>query len=91
LVEEGMFRAARFGVEGQLPDTQGNRRPVSVLLDEALGRADAWAGELGCAEELARLPDLLERGGGAGMQRSSYEIAGIDAVLRELLDRTRGT
>jgi glutamate---cysteine ligase / carboxylate-amine ligase len=91
LVEEGIFRAARFGVEGQLPDTQGNRRPVSVLLDEALGRADAWAGELGCAEELARLPDLLERGGGAGMQRSSYEIAGIDAVLRELLDRTRGT
>lgn len=91
LVEEGMFRAARFGVNGQLPDTQGTRRPVSELLHDALGRADAWAGELGCVEELARLPDLLERGGGAGMQRSSYEIAGIDAVLRELLHSTRGT
>jgi carboxylate-amine ligase len=91
LVEEGMFRAARFGVHGELPDTQGRRRPVSELLSDALERTDAWAGELGCVEELARLPDLLERGGGAGMQRSSYEIAGIDAVLRDLLHRTRGT
>jgi len=91
LVEEGMFRAARFGVHGELPDAQGTRRPVSELLRDALGRADAWARELGCAEELARLPDLLQRGGGAGMQRAAYEIAGIDAVLRDLLQRTGGT
>ena len=91
LLEEGMFRAARFGVHGQLPDSNGTRRPVSGVLQDALGRADAWAGELGCVEELARLPDLLERGGGAGMQRSTYEIAGIDAVLRDLLQRTLGT
>lgn len=91
LVEEGMFRAARFGVHGELPDTQGSRRPVSELLDDALERGNAWAGELGCATELARLPDLVARGGGAGMQRSSYEIAGIDAVLRELLQRTSDT
>ena len=29
VLEEGMFRAARFGVRGELPDTQGRRRPVS--------------------------------------------------------------
>jgi carboxylate-amine ligase len=91
LVEEGMFRAARFGVHGELPDAKGRRRPVSELLQDALERADAWARELGCAEELARLPDLLARGGGAGMQRSTYEIAGIDAVLRELLQCTGRT
>jgi glutamate---cysteine ligase / carboxylate-amine ligase len=91
LVEEGMFRAARFGVRGELPDAQGTRRPVSELLQDALARADAWASELGCAEELARLPELLQRGGGAGMQRATYEIAGIDAVLRALLQRTSGT
>lgn len=90
LVEEGMFRAARFGVEGELPDRQGNRRSVADLLQDALERAGAWADELRCVEELAGLPDLLARGGGAGMQRSCYEIAGIDAVLRELLQRTRG-
>lgn len=90
LVEEGMFRAARFGVHGELPDTQGRRRPVTELLNDALRRADAWACELGCAEELASLPELLQRAGGAGMQRSTFEIAGIDAVLRDLLQRTAG-
>jgi glutamate---cysteine ligase / carboxylate-amine ligase len=91
LVEEGMFRAARFGVDGELPDAKGRRRPVSELLQDALDRAHVRARELGCAEELARLPELLARGGGAGMQRSTYEIAGIDAVLRELLQCTGGT
>jgi glutamate---cysteine ligase / carboxylate-amine ligase len=90
LVEEGMFRAARFGVYGELPDTQGQRRPVSELLEDALGRADAWASELGCTAQLATLPELLQRGGGAGMQRATYEIAGIDAVLRDLVQRTVG-
>ncbi len=91
LLDEGIFRAARFGVHGELPDAQGRRRPVLELLQEALGRADAWARELGCVEELARLPGLLERGGGAAMQRATYEIAGIDAVLRELVQRTSDT
>jgi gamma-glutamyl:cysteine ligase YbdK (ATP-grasp superfamily) len=86
-----MFRAARFGVRGELPDVQGRRRPVSELLKDALQRADPWAHELGCVEQLAKLPELLERGGGAGMQRATYEIAGIDAVLRELLQRTGDT
>jgi glutamate---cysteine ligase / carboxylate-amine ligase len=90
LLEEGMFRAARFGVHGELPDAHGTRRPVSELLQDALGRADAWARELGCADELASLPELLRRGGGAGMQRAAYEISGIDAVLRDLLARTGG-
>jgi len=90
LVEEGMFRAARFGVHGELPDARGRRRPVPELLGDALGRANAWAGELGCVEELASLPELLQRGGGASMQREAYEIAGIDAVLRDLLQRTGG-
>lgn len=91
LVDEAIFRAARFGVRGELPDTQGRRRPVSDLLEDALGRVVARASELGCSEELARLPELLKRGGGAGMQRSTHEIAGIEAVLRELLQHSGGT
>src|SRR3954465_7009232 len=34
---EGAFRAARFGVEAELPDVDGRRRPVRILLEEALG------------------------------------------------------
>lgn len=90
LVEEGMFRAARFGVHGELPDATGRRRAVSDLLEDALARAARWATELECEEELAALPELLLHGGGAGRQRAAYEIAGMDAVLRGLAELSRG-
>ncbi|HET6864998.1 MAG TPA: YbdK family carboxylate-amine ligase [Solirubrobacteraceae bacterium] len=89
LVEEGMFRAARFGVQGRLPDAEGTLRAVSDLLEDALTRTARWAGELGCADELDGLDALLARGGGAGTQRAEYEIAGIDAVVRRLVELTQ--
>ena len=89
LVEEGIFRAARFGVHGKLPDIDGTPRPVSELLERALARAQPWAGELGCADELAALHDLVACGGGAGAQRRVHEIAGIDAVVRRLVELTQ--
>jgi carboxylate-amine ligase len=88
LIAEGMFRAARFGVHGELPDVNGHRHAVSEVLQDALSRVEHRARELGCVEELALLPDLLCRGGGAGAQRSTYEIAGIDAVVRQLTELT---
>jgi carboxylate-amine ligase len=91
IVEEGIFRAARFGVHGELPDAHGRRRPVSELLDRALARAGEWADELGCEDELRALPQLLHDGGGAGRQRDTYEIAGIDAVVRGLIVGSRET
>lgn len=88
VLEEGLFRAARFGVEGEIPDAHGIRRPVQELLADVLARVEDRAGELGCARELAALPELLNQGGGAAIQRATYRIAGIDAVLRDLLQRT---
>ncbi len=88
LLEEASFRAARYGVRARLPDTEGRLRPVADLLDEALAVAGRYAGELGCAEELDRLPGLVERGGGAGRQREWHEIAGMDALLRHLAEAT---
>ena len=88
ILEEGIFRAARFGVRARLPDETGRLRPVSELLAEALVSAERYASELGCASELGGLAGLLERGGGAGRQRAVYEIAGMEAVLRELLRLT---
>jgi carboxylate-amine ligase len=85
VLEEGMFRAARFGVRAELPDPDGRLHPVAELLEAALERVGDLAVELGCREEIARLPNLLRRGGGAGMQREQYGIAGMDAVLRELM------
>jgi glutamate---cysteine ligase / carboxylate-amine ligase len=88
LVEEGMFRAARFGVHGRLPDADGTLRPVSDLLEDAVARVSRWAPDLGCADELDGLNELLARGGGAGTQRDAYEIAGIDAVVRRFVELT---
>jgi carboxylate-amine ligase len=88
VLEEGAFRAARFGVQAQLPDAEGGLRPVDQLLDEALELAREHAEELGCADELEVLPGLLRRGGGAGLQRATHEIAGMDALLRRLTKLT---
>jgi glutamate---cysteine ligase / carboxylate-amine ligase len=90
LLEESIFRAARFGVHAELLDAQGSRLPVSVLLADALARLQGGAHELSCTAELATLPELVGRGGGAGAQRAIYEIAGIDAVARQLTELTGG-
>jgi carboxylate-amine ligase len=88
MLDEASFRAARYGVGAELPDAGGRLRPVSELLDAALELARERAPELDCVEQLEVLPQLLERGGGAGSQRAAHEIAGIDALLRELTDAT---
>jgi carboxylate-amine ligase len=90
LLEEGLFRAARFGTVAQLPDADGHLHDVDELLDEALTTASGHARELGCEAELATLPDLLARRGGAGRQRHVYAIAGMDALLRQLSAVTGG-
>jgi carboxylate-amine ligase len=84
VLEEGAFRAARFGVTARLPDADGRLRPVQELLEDARALAGAYAAELGCEQELDGLTSLLARGGGAGRQRAAYEITGMDGLLREL-------
>ncbi|MDQ2896922.1 MAG: glutamate-cysteine ligase family protein, partial [Actinomycetota bacterium] len=88
LIDEGIFRAARFGVHGQLPDAHGRQHAVSEILKDTLTRVEDRARELGCVEELKLLPELLRRGGGAVVQRTICGIAGIDAVVRQLTQLT---
>jgi glutamate---cysteine ligase / carboxylate-amine ligase len=84
VLEEGSFQAARFGVRARLPDAQGQLRGVAEWLDDALAVAGEHASALGCVADLAGLPELVRRGGGAGRQRAAYEISGMDGLLREL-------
>jgi carboxylate-amine ligase len=88
LLDEGAFRAARFGVEAELPGADGRRRPVAVLLDEAVSAVRGHARELGCEDELDATRRLVERGGGAGRQRDVHAIGGLGALLRDLVART---
>jgi glutamate---cysteine ligase / carboxylate-amine ligase len=88
VLEEGMFRAARYGVLARLPDAEGRLRPVKELLEQRLELVDTQAQELGCTLELELLRTLMARGGGAGRQRSSFEIAGMDGLLRDITKLT---
>jgi carboxylate-amine ligase len=90
VLEEAVFRAARFGVRARLPDAQGRLRHVGELLEEALALARVHAPELGCAEQLDGLAMLIADGGGAGCQRAAYEIAGMDGLLRALIGAASG-
>jgi carboxylate-amine ligase len=86
ILEEASFRAARAGVDAELPDAGGKLRPVAELLSETIELARPRAVELGCAAELDSLTALAEAGGGAGLQRAAHREGGMDAVLRALLE-----
>jgi carboxylate-amine ligase len=88
VLEEGMFRAARYGVRARLPDAEGRLQPVGELLEHRLELVGGQARELGCTVELEGLRTLLARGGGAGRQRSAFEIAGMDGLLRDVTGLT---
>jgi glutamate---cysteine ligase / carboxylate-amine ligase len=91
LIEEGMFRATRFGIDAQLPDPNGVLYPFEEVLDQALGIARPYARELRCDDALARIPAYVATGGGAGRQRAICELSGFDSLLRELIATTAQT
>ncbi len=91
LLEEGMFRATRFGVRAELPDGEGKLHDFQEVLETALGVAQPYADELGCAQGLARIPALVAGGGGAGRQRAVHDLSGIDSLLRDLIATTAET
>jgi glutamate---cysteine ligase / carboxylate-amine ligase len=90
VLEEGSFRAARFGVDARLPDADGRLRHVRDILGDVLAVARPHAAELGCEDELESVVRLLERGGGAGRQRAAHAIGGMGALLRETVAVTTG-
>jgi len=91
VLDEGAFRAARYGIAGQLPDADGRLRPVSAVLDDALAVAAPHAAELGCIDELDAIRRVVEGGGGAGRQRAAHAIGGMGGLLREMASVTAGT
>jgi carboxylate-amine ligase len=76
LIGENKWRAARYGLDADLVDLERDEeRPAREALRELAELAGAAARRLGCADELALLDDLLERGDGAGEQRATRDAA----------------
>jgi carboxylate-amine ligase len=84
VIAEGSFRAARFGVDATLPDAEGGLTSVSDLLAAILRRTRGLADELGCREQLERLPATVASGGPAARQRALARAHGVDGLCREL-------
>ena len=88
VIEEGLHRAARYGIDAHLPDRDGAPRPLGSVLERALQACEPVAAELGCGEELGGLERLVADGGGAGRQRAVHDVAGMGSLLRRLLELT---
>ena len=88
ILDEAVFRAARYGVQAELPDSDGRLTPVRDLVEPILEIAAAHAADLGCTDEIERVRSLIDGGGGAGRQREIHAIGGMGALLRDLAQRT---
>jgi glutamate---cysteine ligase / carboxylate-amine ligase len=91
LVDDNKVRAALHGLEGPLVDfPQTRQAPAAEMVRHLIGELTGSAQELGCAEDLARVEDLIERGTGARRQLRMYERNGdLRALVQEVADKTR--
>ena len=91
LVEENKWRAARYGIDGQLIDF-GKRRqvPMRDLALELLAFVDDVVDELGSRPALAYINTILSEGTSADRQLQVYKQTGdLRQVVRWLVAETR--
>jgi carboxylate-amine ligase len=76
LIGENRWRAQRYGIDEGLVDFgKGEIVPYANLLGELVELTREDAAALGCAAEIARAPEILERGTSAHRQRKIYADA----------------
>jgi carboxylate-amine ligase len=91
LIEENKWRAARWGIHGNLIDW-GKRAevPMRVLVDELLEVVDDVLDELGSRREVEHLRTIAREGTSAERQIAVYRETGdLKAVVRGLVEETR--
>lgn len=90
LIAENKWRAVRHGLEAELYDLAADRgRPARDAIRALVERAAPAADRLGCADELAEVERILERGDGSGEQRRvAEEGGGLVAAARWVAEET---
>jgi carboxylate-amine ligase len=84
VLDENRFLAARDGVDAEFVDPlRGIAVPVRAVASELLAACEPHADELGCAEQLALVGDLLEHPGPAH-QRRLAERDGLEGLVADL-------
>jgi carboxylate-amine ligase len=87
MLDENKWLASRHGLEGELVDLPDRERvPAKVLTQRLLDRLRDHAQDLGGADALQGVSDLLERGNGAYRQRKVYEAnRDFTELLRDIV------
>lgn len=90
-VQENKWRAARYGLDAIIiVDDNSNERLVTDDVTDLLNRLEPTAKRLGCADELAFVAEIPERGASYQRQRKVAAaaqgdlIAVVDALVKEL-------
>lgn len=93
LVRENKWRAARYGLDAEIViDNSGRLQPVRAAIEDLVDELLPLARKLSCADELAAIPRLIERGASYQRQRATAATnAGalepvVDLLLAELRD-----
>ncbi|MFC9435418.1 glutamate--cysteine ligase [Nocardia sp. NPDC057030] len=90
-VQENKWRAARYGLDAiVIVDDKSNERLVTDDVTDLLNRLEPTAKRLGCADELAFVAEIPERGASYQRQRKVAAaaqgdlVAVVDALVKEL-------
>ncbi len=90
MLDENKFIAARHGLDGELVDLpKSTRVPTKQLARRVLDRIREHAQDLGSADDLASVDDLLENGNGGSRQLIVYEANhDLREVMAEIVEKT---
>ena len=90
MLDENKWLAARHGLEGEIVDLPSSERVTTkALTKRLLERLEPHAQQLGGADALAGIHDLLERGNGASRQIVVYEANhDLNEVMQEIVAAT---
>ena len=88
-LEESYFQAGRHGLEAQLMTSEETAEPARDVAARLLEELAPIATRLESVELLGRVEKIVETGNGADRQRRTFDEGGIEAVLADLLERTR--
>jgi glutamate---cysteine ligase / carboxylate-amine ligase len=93
LVRENKWRAARYGLDAEIViDNTGRLQPVRDAITDLVDDLLPIARRLECADELAMIPKLLDRGASYQRQRAAAAASAgalepvVDSLLAELRD-----
>ena len=86
-MKENKWRAARYGLDTDVitPRVKDKLRPIREGIEDWLNRLEPISAELGCADELRFVAELMEAGPSYLRQRAAGDPR---AALRQLVDET---